>query len=342
MTTYKDSGVDIAQAGRVKKEMSAFIDRGDKRVLNRHGAFAALVEGSFKGFKHPVLVLKTEEPGSKQKIAFEHGKIGSLCEDTIHHLINDVVVMGAEPLYVQDAVICGKLEPAVVTEIVKGFADACAAQGCVLTGGETSEQPGVLPAGTYILTASIVGVVEKDRIIDGSAIAVGDTVLAVSSNGLHTNGYTLVRKLMADHPEILKEKIDGRSFLDAILTPHRCYFQSLKGLFSETMLKGIAHITGGGIAGNLNRILPKGTSAVIDLPKLRVLPIFRLIQKYGNVPDEDMLRTFNMGAGLTVVCEPEAAGKIRKHFASQGIDSYKIGTIEKGKQEVTYTNSLRW
>lgn len=342
MTTYKNSGVDIARADRAKKEMAASINRGDKRVLNRHGAFASLVEGSFKGIKHPILVLKTEEPGSKQKIAFEHGKIGGLCEDTIHHLINDIAVMGAEPVYVQDAVICGKLEPAIVTQIVKGFADACAAQGCVLTGGETSEQPGVLPAGTYILTASIVGVVEKDRIIDGSTIAVGDAVLAVSSNGLHTNGYTLVRKLMADHSEILREKIDGRSFLDVILTPHRCYSQSLKGLFREKKLKGVAHITGGGVAGNLRRILPKGTSAVIDLAKLRVLPIFRLIQKYGDVPDEDMLRTFNMGAGLTIVCEPEAAGKIRKHFASQDIESYEIGTIGQGKQEVIYTNSLQW
>src|SRR3989338_8010572 len=150
MTTYKDAGVDIDSADKVKREMAKSIDRGDKRVLNRHGAFASLVEGSFPGYKHPVLVLKTEEPGSKQQLAFAHGRVLSICEDTIHHLINDIAVMGALPLYVQDAVICGTLEQAVVTEIVAGFAEAARAQGCVLTGGETSEQPGVLPAGTYI------------------------------------------------------------------------------------------------------------------------------------------------------------------------------------------------
>ena len=342
MTTYKDAGVDIDSADKVKKEMAKSIDRGDKRVLNRHGAFASLVEGSFPGYKHPVLVLKTEEPGSKQKLAFEHGRIASICEDTINHLINDIVVMGATPLYVQDAVICGKLDPKIVPQIVKGFADACAAQGCVLTGGETSEQPGVLPPGTYILTASIVGIVEKDQIIDGSTIKAGDKVLAVASNGLHTNGYTLVRKLMADHPEILKEKVDGRSFLDAILEPHRCYFQSLKPLFGGKDLKGLAHITGGGIAGNLNRILPKGMNAVINAGKIKILPVFKVIQKYGNVPDADMQKTYNLGVGLTVVCDPGASEKIQKHFQKHDIDSYEIGIVKKGSQEVVYDGVLRF
>ncbi|OGJ55710.1 phosphoribosylformylglycinamidine cyclo-ligase [Candidatus Peribacteria bacterium RIFCSPHIGHO2_02_FULL_52_16] len=342
MTTYKDSGVDISAAEAAKKEMAKSIDTGDKRVLNKHGAFASLVQGSFPGFKHPVLVLKTEEPGSKQKLAFENKKVRSICFDTINHLINDIVVMGATPLFVQDAVICGKLEKEVVTAIVKGFADACRAQGCVLTGGETSEQPGVLSPGTYILTASIVGVVEEEKIIDGQQIKIGDTVLAVASNGLHTNGYTLVRKIMAEHPDILKEKLGKKSFMDAILEPHQCYYQSLKVLFGKPSVHGLAHITGGGIAGNLNRILPKEMNAEINLSKLKVLPIFSLLQKFGSVPDADMLRTYNMGVGLTVVCDPSAAADIKKHFSKEKMDCYEIGSIAKGKQEVVYTESVRW
>src|SRR3989344_4484898 len=230
MTTYKDSGVDISAADAMKKEMAKSIDTGDKRVLNRHGAFASLVEGSFPGYKEPVLVLKTEEPGSKQKLAFENNSVRSICYDTINHLIDDIIVMGATPFFVQDAVICGKMEPKIITEIVDAFASACREQGCVLTGGETSEQPGVIPAGTYILTASIVGVVEKAKIIDGSKIQEGDVILVLPSNGLHTNGYSLVRRLMAEHPEIMKEKIGPDTFLHAILKPHTCYFPHLKGL----------------------------------------------------------------------------------------------------------------
>ena len=340
--SYRNAGVNIAAADATKHAMKKKIGSSDKRVLNSLGAFASLFDARFPGYRHPILVLKTEEPGSKQKIAFEHGRIASVCEDMINHLINDIAVMGATPLSVQDCVVCGKLEKNVILKIVESIAKAARAQGATLTGGETSEQPGIVPAGTYILTSSVVGVVEKSKIIDGSRIRKGDSVLAVASNGLHTNGYTLVRALMKKHLAILRKRIGGKSFIDAILTPHKCYFQALKGIFGNSGLHGMAHITGGGIEGNLNRILPKSLDAAIDLEKIRVLPIFKLIHEMGNVPDREMLRTFNMGVGLTIVCSKKEMAKIQSHLEHHGCRSYPIGTIVKGKGIVRSSGKLQW
>jgi phosphoribosylformylglycinamidine cyclo-ligase len=260
----------------------------------------------------------------------------------INHLINDIVVMGAIPLFVQDAVICGKIEKEKVTRIVKGIADACKAQGCTLTGGETSEQPGVIPAGTYILTSSIIGVVDKENIVDGSSIQEGNSVLALASSGLHTNGYTLVRKLLADHPEIAQESIDGMSFMDAVLTPHRCYFQILKDLFGNVSLHGMAHITGGGIPGNLNRILPKNLNAEIDASAINILPIFKTIKNYSGADDADLIKTYNVGVGLIAVVEASQKDAIAKKISSKGVDCYEIGTIVKGEGNVEMKGLLSW
>src|SRR5699024_3713402 len=183
--------------------------------------------------------------------------------DMINHLVNDCVVMGAEPLTVQDAIICGKMDKEIITRIVRSLTEACRNNDCILTGGETSEQPKVLGENTYILTSSIVGIVEKSDILDGSAIEAGDIVLSLASNGVHTNGYTLVRTILAEHPELLTQDIDGETFLDAVLKPHRAYYPILRGLFSQHILHGLAHITGGGIRENLNRILPSGLDAQI-------------------------------------------------------------------------------
>lgn len=340
MTTYKRAGVDIAKADALKRRMARSLRTSDRRVLNRLGAFASLIDGTFPGYQHPVLVLKTEEPGSKQQLAFARGRVASICADMVNHLINDIAVMGADPVAVQDCIVCGKLEKSVVLTMVKALAAACRAQGCVLTGGETSEQPGVIPVGTYVLTSSIVGVVEKSRIMDGKRIRAGDIVLAVASNGLHTNGFSLVRKLLERKPSLLRKRIGHRSFLDVILTPHTCYYKALRGLFGHPGLHGLAHITGGGIAGNLNRILPKGTAARIDLRKIRVLPVFAVIQKEGEVPAVDMLRTFNMGVGLAVVVAPEATVKILSHFKQYGCTAYPIGRIIRGNQDVRFEGML--
>jgi len=340
--SYEKAGVDIDVADAAKRAMAKSLETTDRRVLNRHGAFATLFDGRFPGYEHPVLVMKTEEPGSKQKLAFQHGRVASICCDMVNHLVNDIVVMGATPLAVQDAIICGKLDKEVVTQIVASISAACREQGCVLTGGETSEQPGVVEPGVYILVSSIVGVVEKSRVIDGSRIVEGDRVLAVASNGLHTNGYSLVRALMARRPEILDRRVEGEAFLDAILRPHKCYYQAFRDLFALPGLHGMAHITGGGIQDNLNRILPSGLNAAIDAGLIRVLPIFKLIRQMGGVEDGDMLRTFNLGVGMTLVAEEAAIEGIRRHLAARGCDSYVVGEITKGEKKVVYRGRLSW
>jgi len=340
--SYQKSGVDIDVADATKQAMAKSLETRDPRVLNKIGAFASLFDGSFPDLKHPVLVLKIEEPGSKQKLAFQHKRVAGIACDLINHLVNDIIVMGARPLAVLDVIVCGKIEKQLVAEFVDTLATACREQDCSLVGGETSEQPGVVEAGIYVLAASIVGVADKDKITDGSKIEVGDKVLAVASNGLHTNGYSLVRVLIARKPEILKVQVGGESFLDAILRPHKCYWQPFRDLFAWPELHGLAHITGSGIAGNLERILPPGTDAAIDLSAIRVLPIFRVIRDAGGVDDPDMLRTFNMGVGMTLVVRPSALSRMQSHLAAHGCESYPIGEIVAGKQQVVYHGSVRW
>ena len=336
-----DVNIDLANAA--KQEMAEHLNRNDGRILNRTSDFACLYDFGQVKYKHPVLVLKTEEPGSKQLIAAKHDRIEGVCFDMINHLVNDCIVMGATPLTVQDAVICGKLDKPIVNRIVKAISQACAHNGCLLTGGETSEQPGVIPDGAYVLTSSIVGVVEKEHIIDGSGIIEGDVVIGLASNGVHTNGYTLIRKLMEQKPAILDEDVAGESFIDAILKPHVTYYPALKNLFgAKSPLKGMAHITGGGIRENLNRVLPKTVNAVIDLAAYDVTPVFKVIKAYGEVSNSDMLRTFNMGVGLAVVAAPKDAGNVIKHITANGIAAKKIGVITKGNGEVICRGEFDW
>jgi phosphoribosylformylglycinamidine cyclo-ligase len=341
-SSYKASGVDREAAEAAKQEMAASLQTGDRRVLNQIGPFASLFDASFPGYDQPVLVLKMEEPGSKQKLAFLQGRVSSLCFDLIHHLVNDIIVMGATPLAVQDVILCGKLEKPVVTEIVASLARACREQECTLTGGETSEQPGVVEAGTYLLAASIVGVVERSKVIDGSPIREGDLVMGVASNGLHTNGYSLVRALLARQPSLAEQLVDGEPFMEVILRPHLCYYHAVRGLFDLPALHGMAHITGGGIAGNLNRILPDALDARIDRGRIRVPTVFRVIQDAGRIEDDEMLATFNMGVGLTLVVEPAAAAGVQAHLARHGCESAVIGEIIPGEKRVVYHGALRW
>lgn len=340
--SYKKAGVDISVADAAKQEMAKSLETTDRRVLNRLGAFASLYDGKFDGYEHPILVLKMEEPGSKQKLAVQHKRAASVCFDLVNHLIDDIIVMGARPLAVQDVIVCGKLEKPVVTEMVDAMARACREQDCSLVGGETSEQPGVLESGLYVLAAAIVGVVDKPKIIDGSKIRRGDVVLAVASNGLHTNGYSLVRALLAGQPDLAEAKVEGERFLDVILRPHTCYYKAFRGLFDNPGLRGLAHITGGGIEGNLNRILPAGCDARIDVSKIEILPVFRTIRAAGQVDDADMLHTFNLGVGMTLVAAPEAVDTVVRHLADQGHTSYPIGRIIEGDRKVAYEGQLAW
>lgn len=344
--SYAKAGIDINQTDAAKKGMADSLKTDNPRVLNRIGAFAALYDGHFPDMKHPVLVMKTEEPGSKQKLAAKSGRLRSICFDMINHLVNDIIVMGATPLVVQDAIILGQTNAVVIKELVDGVAAACKANGCDLTGGETSIQPGVLEPDTFILTSSIVGVVDKDHILDGQTIQNGDTVLAVTSNGLHTNGYTLVRALMDSQSDLAAfsmpsdayNRAGGRapnlfapgtteSFFDVIMRPHTDYYQAVRGLFTHPGMRSMAHITGGGIQDNLNRILPDGKTAVIDCGSIKVLPLFSEIQRRGKVEEAEMLRTFNCGVGLCIVCSPDASQEFQTHLAGNGLDCYPIGHI---------------
>jgi len=340
--SYAKAGVDIDVTDATKREMAKSVDVNDERVLNRLGAFASLLEGRFLGMKHPILVFKTDEPGSKQKLAFELGRLTSLAYDLVNHLVNDIIVMGATPLYMQDCIVCGSIDKATVTTIVAGISDACRKQGCVLVGGETSVQPGVVTDGVYVLSASAIGVVEKAEILDGSAICMGDVVLGVASDGLHTNGYTLVRRLFEKDPCLKEKLLDGEPFIDVVMRPHRCYYRAIRGLFGESTLKGLAHITGGGIEGNLNRILPSSLDAMIDLAALRIPTVFRIIRDKGSVSDADMLRTFNMGIGLTVVCSPTDAEEVVRHLADEDCACFPIGSIIDGTKRVRYRGALSW
>ncbi len=334
--------VNIDLANETKKEMAQILNDEDKHILNKVGAFASLYDISLSGYRDPVLVLKTEEPGSKQMIAMKYDKIENVCYDMINHLINDCIVMGAKPLTVQDAIICGKMDKKIVTRIVKAIAETCKTNGCALTGGETSEQPGVLSDDTYILTSSIVGIVEKEHIIDGSKIKNGDVVLSLESSGVHTNGYTLVRRIMKENPEILNEKIGEHSFIDTILTPHRCYYNDLKGLFGKNLIHGLAHITGGGIRENLNRILPDDLDAKIDLSKYQVLEIFKLLKDYGKIDDNEMVRTFNLGVGMALVTSEDKKSAVMDYLEEKGLNCYEIGVICEGNKQVICQGKIDW
>ncbi len=339
--SYSKAGIDISYTDTIKKEMAKHLETGDARVLNGLGPFASLYDIRFPEIENPVLVLKSEEPGSKQKLAMEYGYTESICHDMINHLVNDIVVMGAKPLAVLDTIVCGNAEKDTIKTLVKGISDACRENECSLVGGETSIQPLVVEAGVYVLTSSIAGIVEKSKVIDDSAIKEGDAVLAIASNGLHTNGYSLVRLLMNKMPGIKLDKIEGLTFIEQIMKPHTPYYRAIKGLFGQNVLHGMAHITGGGIEGNLCRVIPEGLSAKIDLSKLKVLNIFKYIRNNGNISDEEMLRTFNCGVGFNVVVSPKDKETVIKHI-NQFYDCYEIGTIEAGDNKVQFENKINW
>ena len=339
--SYSKAGIDIAYTDTIKKEMAKHLETKESRVLNGLGPFASLYDIKFSNIENPVLVLKSEEPGSKQKLAMEYGYTESICHDMINHLVNDIVVMGAKPLAVLDTIVCGNAEKDTIKTLVKGVSDACRENECSLVGGETSIQPLVVEAGVYVLTSSIAGIVEKSKVIDGSAIEEGDAVLAIASNGLHTNGYSLVRLLMDKMPHIKLDKIDGLTFVEQIMKPHTPYYKSIKGLFDKEIIHGMAHITGGGIEGNLCRIIPDGLSAKIDLSKIKTLNIFKYIRNNGNISDEEMLRTFNCGVGFNVVVAQKDKVTVMKHI-NQFYDCYEIGTIEKGNVKVGFESRINW
>lgn len=339
--SYSKAGIDISYTDSIKDEMSAYLCSEDPRVLNGLGPFASLYDIRFGEIENPVLVLKSEEPGSKQKLAMEYGYTESICHDMINHLVNDIAVMGARPLAVLDTIVCGNAEKDTIKSLVKGISEACAENECSLVGGETSIQPSVIDPGVYVLTSSIAGIVDRSRVVDGSAIREGDAVLAIASNGLHTNGYSLVRLLMEKMPAIKLDKVEGITFIEQIMKPHTPYYKAIREWFGKDCLHGMAHITGGGIAGNLCRIMPEELCAEIDRERIRILPIFRYIKAQGKVSDEEMLRTFNIGVGFVLVVSAEEKGQVMEKV-SQYYDCYEIGHIRKGNRKIIFTGRLNW
>ncbi len=339
--SYSKAGIDLSYTDSIKRDMSKYLISRDGRVLNGMGAYASLYDIYFPDIEKPVLVLKSEEPGSKQKLAMEYGYTESICHDMINHLVNDIAVLGARPLAVLDTIVCGNAQKDTIKTLVKGVSEACAENECSLVGGETSIQPMVVENGVYVLTASIAGIADREQVIDGSKIREGDSVLAIASNGLHTNGYSLVRLLMDKMPEIKLDKVEGRTFVEQIMKPHTPYYRAVKSLFGEEYLHGMAHITGGGMEGNICSVIPEGLCAEINLDKVRVLPIFNYIREHGNIHDAEMLRTFNLGVGFCLIVSKESKGEVIRKI-SEYYDCYEIGAIRNAEETVIFTGKLNW
>jgi phosphoribosylformylglycinamidine cyclo-ligase len=339
---YRDAGVDIDAATRAKARIKQLARRTfGVRVLKDVGAFGGFF--SLAGLpRDAVLVASVDGVGTKLKIAFALNRHSTVGADLVNHCVNDIAVHGAAPLFFLDYLATGKMQPRVVAEIVGGVARACRAAGCALIGGETAEMPGFYPANEYDLAGCIVGWVPRKRIIDGSAIQPGDTILGLPSLGLHTNGYSLAREVLLEQNHIkLTTPVTklGRSLGEELLAPHRSYWNILQPLLKKGLLHGIVHITGGGLTDNTPRILPHGCQAEIRLGSWPVPPIFELIARLGRVPQEDMLRTFNMGIGMTLIVSKRNLGRVTAALENSQEEFWNIGRIIRGRPSVKYAKS---
>jgi phosphoribosylformylglycinamidine cyclo-ligase len=339
--TYADAGVDIDRANRTKKRIKYLAHKTFTRgVLSEIGGFGGLFSIDRDKYLDPVLVSSVDGVGTKLKIAFEMKMHHTIGADLVNHCVNDIAVQGAAPLFFMDYLATGKLDPEVAEKVIEGLAEACKHNGCALIGGETAEMPGFYPDGEYDLAGFIVGVVERERIITGKAVQPGDIILGLASNGLHTNGYSLARKLLFENahytPDSYVNELKGKVGNELMQT-HRSYWPIIKKLVNADCVSALAHITGGGITENLPRVLPRGVAAVIDMGSWPVLPIFEHLQKLGNVPPDEMLRTFNMGLGMLVVVPSAKFKKAQNVLDKIGEKAYTVGRIVKGDRKVMYT-----
>ena len=328
-TTYKDAGVDIDEASRavsaIKRQASKTLT---PNVLTSIGSFGAGY--SLKGFRDPVLISSADGVGTKLKIAFASGRHDTIGEDLVNHCVNDIAVQGARPLFFLDYFATGKLDSNVCAEVVSGIARGCKKNGCALIGGETAELPGLYADGEYDLAGFIVGAVERKRLLTGGAIRPGDLVLGLPSNGLHTNGYSLARRILF---EAGGNTMDVRlpqltaSIAEELLKVHKSYLASLQTLHAANLLKGAAHITGGGLTDNVPRILPSGCSVEIDLHSWPAQPIFEVLRTLGNIPDDDLRRTFNLGIGMVLIVAPAKLGFVRQKLKSLRQPVHEIGRV---------------
>lgn len=338
--TYSDAGVDIDAANRATAKIKELARQTfNERTLSEIGSFGGMFDGAFPQMGHPVLVASADGVGTKLKIAFLTGVHNTIGRDLVNHCVNDILVQGARPLFFLDYIATGKLSPEVVAGVVEGIANGCRENGCVLLGGETAEMPGFYADGEYDVAGFIVGVADREKVIDGKRIAAGDVVLALPSIGLHTNGYSLARKLfleVAGYTVNTEVKELGTTVGNALLQPHLCYLRAVEGLLDEKVVKGLAHITGGGLTDNIPRILPEETAVEIRRGSWPILPVFSLLQQIGHVPEAEMYRTFNMGVGMVIICAQHDAELIQSHISNLRQHCYKIGTVISGRQEVTF------
>ncbi len=330
--TYRGAGVDIDAGDALVEAIKPFAKKTLRPgVLAGIGGFGALFEVS-KKFREPVLVSGTDGVGTKLKLAFQLNRHGTIGIDLVAMSVNDVLVQGAEPLFFLDYYACGKLDVAVAAEVIKGVAKGCELAGCALVGGETAEMPGMYAAGEYDLAGFAVGVVEKRAIIDGRSIRPGDVVLGLASSGAHSNGYSLIRRILDRARPDLGADFHGRSLGAALLEPTRIYVKPVLALMKRVPVKGLAHITGGGIVENLPRVLPASARAVIERSAWPRAPLFRWLQEQGDVAEDEMLRVFNCGIGMAVIVSARDADKAEGALRKAGETVYRIGAIARRKK----------
>ena len=335
---YKQSGVDVDAGNevvrRIKGLAKATVTPG---VISELGSFGGLFHLGSQGLRDAVLVSSADGVGTKLRVAFMSGIHTSIGVDLVNHCVNDILVQGASPLFFLDYLATGRLDPDVAVQIVEGLARGCRANGCALLGGETAEMPGFYADGEYDVAGFIVGAVERDRLIDGRGVAPGDVLIGIPSSGLHTNGYSLARTIVFDRLRLgVHDRVPelGITVAEALLEPHRSYLSIVRPLLDTGRVKGMAHITGGGITDNLPRVLPRGTDAVVRLGSWEVPPIFRWLERAGSVPQDDMLRTFNMGVGLIlVVASGDADAVIGAIRAGGEPDVRVIGAIAAAAED---------
>ncbi|UVW28390.1 phosphoribosylformylglycinamidine cyclo-ligase [Massilia sp. H6] len=325
--SYRDAGVDIDAGDALVEAIKPLAKRTMREgVLGGIGGFGGLFEIS-KKFKEPVLVSGTDGVGTKLKLAFELNRHDTVGIDLVAMSVNDILVQGAEPLFFLDYFACGKLDVATATAVVSGIAQGCEQSGCALLGGETAEMPGMYPDGEYDLAGFAVGAVEKSQLIDGSKIVPGDVVLGLASSGIHSNGYSLVRKIIEVAKPDLEADFHGRKLSDVLMAPTRIYVKPLLALMASMEVKGMVHITGGGLVENIPRVLQEHVTAVLDASSWTMPPLFQWLQQHGGVADAEMHRVFNCGIGMTVIVSQENADAAMAQLAAAGETVYRIGEI---------------
>ena len=336
---YAASGVDITAGYRAVELMKQHIAKTiTKGVCSDVGGFGGLFELDLTGITKPVLVSGTDGVGTKLKIAFLMNKHDTVGIDCVAMCVNDIICCGAKPLFFLDYIACGKNVPERIADIVKGVCDGCVQSGAALIGGETAEMPGFYPADEYDLAGYSTGVVDKDKIIDNKTMAEGDVIIALPSSGVHSNGFSLVRKVFDVENADIKspvEALGGKSIGETLLTPTKIYVKPVLALLEEVKVKGISHITGGGFYENIPRSIPDGLGAKIDKASVRILPIFKLIQERGGISERDMFNTFNMGVGMSIVVSKDDADKALSVLKANGEDAYIIGEIVKSDDKIS-------